>query len=76
MVDHVAGVLPPTHHPCPCCSDKISLKFYTDPDFFFRKWVTEQQEMLKAAKAEKKEKRCVFSVPFVCVPVYLIPLVF
>mmetsp|Transcript_20403 Transcript_20403/g.53048 ORF Transcript_20403/g.53048 Transcript_20403/m.53048 type:complete len:474 (-) Transcript_20403:223-1644(-) len=37
--------------------DKISLKFYTDPDFFFRKWVTEQQEMLKAAKAEKKEKR-------------------
>jgi hypothetical protein len=40
-------------------TDKISLKFYTDPDFFFRKWVTEQQEMLKAAKADKKEKRYV-----------------
>ena len=28
--------------------DKVSLTFYTDPDFFFRKWVAEQQEMVSA----------------------------
>lgn len=27
---------------------ELSLKFYTDPDYFFRKWMAEQQEQMKS----------------------------
>eukprot|EP00040_Diaphanoeca_grandis_P004961 m.30768 g.30768 ORF g.30768 m.30768 type:complete len:467 (-) comp16341_c0_seq1:149-1549(-) len=37
--------------------DKISLTYYTDPDFFFRKWVDEQHAELKSKKKGRRGRK-------------------
>ena len=36
---------------------KISLKFFTDPDYFFRLWCEEMQEQTAEKKEKKKKKK-------------------
>ena len=36
---------------------KVSLKFFTDPDYFFRMWVEDMQEQTEKSQQKKKKKK-------------------